>query len=176
VTPVSIPHASVNTGMAPAEQAVSTKLTGPGTFLHKEAHYILKQVERTKATVKSMARGISGHIRAGFSNTSYVDSVVPQVIHDYRERHPHVVLTPVQSVTASLVQALRNSEVDVAFLREPLCEEELSSELIVEEPLGAVIPASDSLASNRDLELAMKQRPPKDIIFRDSMPLFSHRY
>jgi len=130
------------------------ELTGSGTFLMQEARQILDHVERTKAAVQSLGRGTSGHIRVGFSNASYFNPVVSQVIHDYRERYPEVVLTPVQSVTASLVQSLHNAEVDVAFLRAPFDEEGLGSDLIVEEPLVAVIPAGHPLAGNTGLELA----------------------
>jgi DNA-binding transcriptional LysR family regulator len=129
------------------------ELTGPGTFLLKEARHILDQVERAKATVQSLARGTSGHIRVGFSNASYFNPVVSQVIHDYRERYPDVALTPVQSVTSSLVNALHEAEVDVAFLRAPFDDEGLGSELIVEEPMVAVIPASHALAGDRSIEL-----------------------
>jgi DNA-binding transcriptional LysR family regulator len=148
------------------------ELTEPGTFLLQEARQILDQVERTKATVLSLARGARGHLRVGFSNAAYFNPVVSRIIHDYRERYPDVVLTPMQGVTAGLVQALHNSEVDVAFLRAPYDEEGLGSDLIVEEPLVAVIPASHALAGARGLELAALARESFLLFPRDTSPGF----
>jgi DNA-binding transcriptional LysR family regulator len=148
------------------------ELTEPGMYLVTEARHILDQVERAKATVQSMARGTCGHIRVGFSNASYFNPVVSQVIHDYRERYPDVVLTPVQSVTASLVHALHRSDVDVAFLRAPFDEEGLGSDLIVEEPLVAVIPASHPLGTQRGLELASLAREAFLMFPRSTSPGF----
>jgi DNA-binding transcriptional LysR family regulator len=130
------------------------ELTASGGFLLKEARQILDHVEKTKIAVQGLARGTSGHIRVGFSNASYFNPVVSQIIHDYRERYPDVVLTPMQGVTADLVQALHGAKVDVAFLRAPFDDEGLGSDLVVEEPLVAVIPASHALAGARSLELA----------------------
>ena len=130
------------------------ELTEAGRFLLAEARQILDHVERTRAAVQGLARGTSGRIRVGFSNASYFNPVVSRVIHDFRERYPDVVLTPVQSVTAELVQALHEARVDVAFLRAPFDDDGLGSDLIVEEPLVAVIPEGHALAGSRGLALA----------------------
>ena len=148
------------------------ELTESGTFLLKEARLILDQVERTKIAVQGLARGTSGHIRVGFSNASYFNPVVSQVIRDYRERYPDVVLTPVQSVTAELVQALHEARVDVAFLRAPFDDAGLGSELIVEEPLVAVVPAIHALAAQREVALARLAREPFLMFPRTTSPGF----
>ena len=148
------------------------ELTAAGAFLLREARQILEQVERTKVAVQSLARGTSGHIRVGFSNASYFNPVVSRVIHEYRERYPEVVLTPLQSVTADLLQALHTSMVDVAFLRAPFDDERLGSELIVEEPLVAVVPASHALAKKRSLALTSLARESFLIFPRITSPGF----
>ncbi len=130
------------------------EMTEPGMFLLKEAREVLDQVDRMKASVQSLARGTSGHIRVGFSSASYFNPVVSQVIRAYREAYPEVALVPVQNVTAQLVQALRASTVDVAFLRAPFDDDGLGSDLIVEEPLVAVVPAMHPLAQQHEINLA----------------------
>jgi len=148
------------------------ELTEPGTFLLREARQVLDQVERARLAVQSLARGASGHIRVGFSNASYFSPVVSRVIRDYREHYPEVVLTPMQSVTADLVQALHGATVDVAFLRAPFDDEGLGSELIVEEPLVAVVPASNALANGRSLPLALLAREAFLLFPRSTSPGF----
>ena len=148
------------------------ELTEAGAFLVQEARQILEQVERAKVAVQGLARGTSGHIRVGFSNASYFNPVVSQVIRDYRERYPDVVLTPVQSVTAELVQSLHGAKVDVAFLRAPFDDEGLGSDLIVEEPLVAVVPATHALAGEHALGLAALAKEPFLLFPRFTSPGF----
>ena len=94
------------------------ELTEPGTLLLDEARQILEQVERTKANVRNRARGETGHIRVGFAGATYFQPRVPGLIQAYRRRYPGVVLSPVQSNTPHLVDALRNGSVDVVCLSE----------------------------------------------------------
>ncbi|MDY0746819.1 LysR family transcriptional regulator [Paucibacter sp. R3-3] len=148
------------------------ELTESGVFLLKEARLILNQVEHTKAAVQGLARGTSGHIRVGFSNASYFNPVVSQIICDFRERYPNVVLTPFQSVTAELVHALHEARVDVAFLRAPFDDDGLASELIVEEPLVAVVPEGHPLAAQRDTGLAALAKDPFLLFPRATSPGF----
>jgi len=148
------------------------EMTPSGNFLLKEAREILQHVERTMAAVQGLARGTSGHIRVGFSNASYFNPVVSQVIHDYRQRYPDVVLTPVQSVTADLVQALHEARVDVAFLRAPFDDEGLASDLLVEEPLVAVLPAGHPLAAKRRVALESLSKEPFLLFPRSTSPGF----
>src|SRR5258708_19379013 len=96
------------------------ELTEPGTLLLDETRQILEQVERTKADVRNRARGETGHIRVGFAGATYFQPRVPGLVQTYRRRYPDVLLSPVQSNTPHLVEALRNGSVDVAFVRPPL--------------------------------------------------------
>jgi len=148
------------------------ELTEAGAYLVPEARQILDQVERTKVAVQGLARGTCGHIRVGFSNASYFNPVVSQAIRDYRERFPDVVLTPVQSVTADLVKMLHETKIDVAFLRAPFDDDGLGSDLIVEEPLIAVIPTSHPLAKQAELDLAALAKEPFLLFPRPTSPGF----
>jgi len=148
------------------------QLTAAGAFLVPEARRILEQVERTKIAVQGLARGTRGHIRVGFSNASYFNAVVSQVIRDYRERFPDVVLAPVQSVTAELVKMLHASTIDVAFLRAPFDDDGLGSDLIVEEPLVAVVPATHPLVQYPEIHLAALAKEPFLMFPRASSPGF----
>ena len=93
------------------------ELTEPGTLLLDEARQILEQVERTKANVRNRSRGETGHIRVGFAGVTYFQPRVPRLVLAYRRRYPGVVLSPVQSNTPHLVEALRNGSVDVEIGR-----------------------------------------------------------
>src|SRR5258705_3550625 len=119
------------------------ELTEPGTLLLDEARQILEHVERTKANVQSRARGETGRIRVGFAGATYFQPRVPGLIQAYRECYPDVLLSPVQSNTPHLVEALRNGSLDVAFVRPPLGDGEgLTVHPLVQEPMRIVLPRS----------------------------------
>ncbi|MCA6111282.1 LysR family transcriptional regulator [Bradyrhizobium cenepequi] len=126
------------------------ELTETGMLLLDDARRILDQVERTKASVLSRARGESGGIHVGFAGATYFQPLVPGIIRAYRERYPGVLLSPQQSNTPQLVSELRTGEIDTAFIRPPISDsEELAILPLIEEPMLIVLPAVHSLA-NRD--------------------------
>jgi DNA-binding transcriptional LysR family regulator len=68
------------------------KLTESGALLLDEARRILDQVERTKAVVKTRARGETGHIPLGVAGATYVHRLVPGLVLADREHYPPIVV------------------------------------------------------------------------------------
>jgi DNA-binding transcriptional LysR family regulator len=131
------------------------ELTETGALLLDEARRILEQVERTKASVQRRARGETGRIHTGFAGATYFQPRVPAVIRAYRKRYPGVVLAPKQSNTPQLVADLRSGEIDVAFVRPPISDDEgLAVEPLVDEPMLVVLPKSHSHAGTRSIPLS----------------------
>ena len=133
----------------------SVVLTETGALLLDEARGILDQVERMKASVQSRARGETGHIHVGFAGATGFQRLVPGIIRAYRERYPSVLVSPEQSNTPLLIAGLRSGEIDVAFVRPPLSDDEgLAVEPLIEEPMVIVLPKMHPLADDRSIPLA----------------------
>jgi DNA-binding transcriptional LysR family regulator len=131
------------------------ELTEAGAFLLEDARRILDQVERAKAGVQSRARGEAGVIHLGFAGAVFFQPMVPNIVRAYRERYPGVVLSPEQSNTPRLVAALRSREIDVAFVRPPVGDEDdLAVEPLVEEPMVIVLPSSHPRAGDRSMPIS----------------------
>jgi len=131
------------------------ELTDAGTILLESALKIIDQVERAKADVQSRARGDTGHIHVGFAGATYFHSAVPALILSYRELYPNVQLSPAQSNTPQLIEALHNETVDVAFVRPPLGNDEgIAMRILAEEPMLIVLPLKHPRAGARSLPLA----------------------
>jgi DNA-binding transcriptional LysR family regulator len=112
-------------------------------------------VERTKANVRNRARGETGRIRVGFAGATYFQPRVPGLVQTYRRRYPGVVLSPVQSNTPDLVEAVQNGSVDVAFVRPPLGDgQSITVHPLVEEPMRIVLPSNHPQARKRFVSLA----------------------
>ena len=131
------------------------ELTESGVLLLEESRRILNHVERTKADVQSLARGATGHIRVGFACATYFQPLVLHIIRTFRERYPGVTLIPEQGVTPRLVTGLRGNELDAAFVWPPLDESSgLDLDVLIEEPLVAVLSSEHPLANDSSVELA----------------------
>jgi DNA-binding transcriptional LysR family regulator len=132
------------------------ELTEAGGLLLDEGRQILEQVERTKANVQSRARGDTGRIRVGFAGATYFEPRVPGLIQAYRERYPDVKLSPEESNTPYLTEALRNGAIDVAFVRPPIGDSEgITVQPFVEEPMRIVLPSKHPHARMRSVSLAV---------------------
>ena len=130
------------------------ELTESGALLLERARRILDEVEQTKTSVQSRARGETGRIRLGFAGGAYFQPLIPAMISAYRKQYPGVTLLPEQSNTPRLVTALHSGEIDVAFVRPRENEAEgLGIELIVDEPMLVVLPRTHRLARKRSVPL-----------------------
>jgi len=132
------------------------ELTESGALLLERARRILDDVEQTKISVQSRARGETGRIRLGFAGATHFQPLIPAMISAYRKQYPGVTLLPEQSNTLRLVTALHSGEIDVAFVRSPISENEaegLGIELIVDEPMLVVLPRAHRLVRKRSVPL-----------------------
>jgi DNA-binding transcriptional LysR family regulator len=131
------------------------ELTEAGAVLFESALRILDQVEHAKANAQNRARGETGHIHVGFAGATYFQPRVPEIIQAYRGLYPNVQLSPVQSNTPHLVEALRAGSVDVAFVRPPLSDGEgIAVQILVEEPMRIVLPSNHPRAEHPTLPVA----------------------
>jgi DNA-binding transcriptional LysR family regulator len=101
------------------------------------------------------ARGETGCIHLGFAGATCFQSLVPGIISAHRERYPSVLVSPEERNTPLLVAGLRSGEIDIAFIRPPLSDDEgLEVEPLVEEPMVIVLPESHPRAGDRSMPLA----------------------
>lgn len=135
--------------------ARGVELTEAGAVLLEEGRRILEQVERTKASVQSRARGDSGHLNVGFAGATYFQAQVPQTVQAYRALYPNVLLSPEQSNTPRLVAGLLDGSIDLAFIRPPLAEAAgIAVQALVDEPMRAVLPRGHPRAEDAAVPLA----------------------
>ena len=127
-----------------------TVLTEAGSTLLTEARRILEQAERAAELTRRAARGEQGQLVVG-APPSVMLSALPAVIRKYRRHYPGVQFTLRELSTSAIENALRSGEIDVGFLRETRPGPPLASQVIFEEPVVAVLPASHALAARKSL-------------------------
>jgi DNA-binding transcriptional LysR family regulator len=134
--------------------ARGVELTNAGKLMLEDARVILKQVETAKISVRRGARGETGHLNIGSSGGTYFHPLVPKIIREYRMNYPNVVLFPQASNTTLLIAQLRAGKIDIAFIRTPIAEsEDLTVELLVDEPTVMVVPTGHPLSRSPSVSL-----------------------
>jgi DNA-binding transcriptional LysR family regulator len=151
-----------------------TRLTPVGAVLLGEARALLARADRAVATVQAAVAGQTGELRVGFLN-SVANYLMPPVVREFRARHPGIVLEAHDLSIAKLVAGLRAGELDAGLTRPPLVDD-LETEVVLEEPVSAVVPEGHRLAGREELELAELADEPWVLTTRSSWPPWHRLY
>ena len=150
------------------------RLTPVGTVLLGEARTLLAQADRALGAVEATASGKTGELRVGFLN-SVANYLMPPMVRAFGERHPGMTLEAHELSIAELVAGLRTGELDAGLTRPPLVED-LEIEVVLEEPVSAVLPEGHPLAAREQLELADLADEPWVLTTRSSWPPWHRLY
>ena len=148
--------------------------TAVGEVLVREARAVLAQADRAVEAVRSAARGEQGELRVGFL-PSVANYLMPAVVRAFRERHPAIVLQTDDVPMAALVAGLREGRFDAGLSR-PSLSDDLAEEVVLREPVGAVLPEGHRLADRATLTLADLADEPWVLTPRSSYPPWHRKY
>lgn len=131
------------------------ELTEAGKAFHDLVRNIPDHVERASLVARRTARGESGALAVGYTNSSTLAPVFAGALQSYRRAYPGVALSLKESQTAQLIDGLLDGELDVVFVRPIEADaEHLKIRLISEEPLMAVLPNKHRAAKVSKLNLS----------------------
>jgi DNA-binding transcriptional LysR family regulator len=150
------------------------ELTDVGAVLLREARPVLARAERAAEAVRRAARGEQGELRVGFLST-VANYFMPPVVRAFRERHPGVTLHTEDLTIAALVAGLRDGTLDAGLSRPPLVDD-LATEIVLREPVAAVLPEGHPLADRAELTLADLADEPWVLTPRSSWPPWHKLY
>jgi DNA-binding transcriptional LysR family regulator len=149
-------------------------LTDVGAVLLREARPVLAQADRAVEAVRRAARGEQGALRVGFLS-SVANHVMPPIVRAFRARHPGIALETEDVAIGSLVEGLREGRLDAGLSRPPLVDD-LESEIVLREPVAAVLPEGHPLAGRDELTLADLADEPWVLTPRTSWPPWHRKY
>lgn len=95
----------------------SVSLTEAGKRLLKGCQRIFDETEHAIEETRRAARGEIGELRVGYSASLPFTSLLPSVLHDYRENHPHIQLQLSSLFSAEQYDALLAKQLDIGLLR-----------------------------------------------------------
>jgi DNA-binding transcriptional LysR family regulator len=137
------------------------ELTAAGEAFMQVVQGFPAQAERAMHAAKRAARGESGSLRVGFTNSAVFNPVVAVAVRSFRRAYPDVELLLEQLNTTGLVSAVTEGRLDAVFLRPGSAgSEDLHVRVLSEEPMVAVLPAGHAAAKTAEVDLAELRSDP----------------
>lgn len=136
-------------------------LTEAGSAFLSVAQHVPGQIERAVYEARRASRGEIGSLRVGYTGSAIYNPVVTAALRAFRRNYPDVELNLEEANTPRLAQGVADGVYDVAFLRPGAAGTgTLQEQMVVEEPMVAVIPAAHALASRDAVSLhALRNEP-----------------
>ncbi len=138
------------------------ELTDAGQTFLEGARSMLAILDSTIDSTRRTARGEQGRISVGCTSGAVTNSFVPRVIREFREVFPLVAVTLAEGYSNDHIERVRNSQIDVAFVRTEIANPEgLAVDLLQNDPDIVALPSGHVLAGRKtDRDKAM---PLKDL-------------
>lgn len=131
-----------------------TELTVAGRTLQEHADRLLQRAANLQQTMKDLVAGEAGHLRIG--SIEPVASVhLPAILVQFCQEHPQVRLTFEVGVTQVICQHVATGMLDLAICSPPNANLGLTFELLFQDPISLLIPATYHLAALDEVPAAL---------------------
>ena len=150
------------------------ELTEVGRALLDEARPLVAQADQAFDRVRRAAVGERQLLTIGFL-PSVANYVVPPLVRAFTTTHPDIALSTEDLPIAALVDGLRSGRLDAGLTRPPLVDD-LATEVVLSEPVAAVLPTGHRLAAADSLELADLAAEPWVLTARSSWEPWHEKY
>ena len=143
------------------------ELTEAGESFYEDACQILALSDAALEKTKGIARGLNGRLSLGITSSDAFHPQIFSLLQQFQQSYPGVTLHQVEGNMATLMGALGEAELDIAFVRLP-CESSKAFNLriIDQEPMVIALARSHPLSSHRELTLEqdrLMQRPAREL-------------
>jgi LysR family transcriptional activator of glutamate synthase operon len=148
----------------------NVKLTPAGKLFLEHAESALKAIDHAKSQIDEYLDPERGTIKIGFP-TSLASHFLPTVISEFKEKYKHIKFHLRQGSYKFLIDALKNMEIDIAFIGPvPKDDSDISGYVLFSESICALLPVNHPLASRQKLHLTDLQDE-EFILFPEGMIL-----
>jgi DNA-binding transcriptional LysR family regulator len=147
------------------------ELTEAGRTLLGEAKAILLHTEHAAHAARRSQRAHAGRLVVGLA--PWVDfSIVPAIIRTFGDRHPDVQLQVLELSGLDQILALRETRLQVGFLRPPVHDRELTLERVLAEPLVVAFAEGHRVGGWRRVPARALADEPQIVVSRPRAPMY----
>ena len=126
------------------------ELTAAGKVLKQQAPLVFEQLNRALDLTRQTGRGQLGELEIGMISSVMV-GVLPRALNRFRERYPEVTWRLHEMTPAAQLTALKEKRIDTCVFRVGTDDPDLRNELLIYEPIRAVLPIGHPLAARATL-------------------------
>jgi len=130
------------------------KLSAAGQLFLGDARRILQEVNEATARAARVARGQSGTLRVGFTESASWRGVVPESFRRFREMQPDAELQLQPEPSLVQLEAIRSGRLDAGFVfNMPKADPELDGRPVASERIDLAVPTSHPLTKLKQVRL-----------------------
>lgn len=138
----------------------SVQLTAAGQQFLQDARLVLQQVDQAADKAARLHRGDEGEIRIGFTSSAPFITVVSDALFTFRQRFPAVHIQMQEINTRQQLAPIGDGRLDLGVMRNTLLPETLDHQLLLREPMYALVHRAHRLAGRPKIALSdLAQEP-----------------
>ncbi len=128
------------------------ELTQAGIYLKTELTRSFKRIDEVLKHAKLLNDGIDGNLKLGYVGSA-MQRIIPELLLEFRKKHPNVLFTLNELDNTKQIQALLNQEIDVGFVRIERVPRGINIQPLLEETFSLVLPKAHKIdeANFKDL-------------------------
>ncbi len=138
----------------------SVSLTPAGRQFLADSRQILSQVDDAVGRAARLHQGETGDLRIGFTSSAPFITAVSDTLSSFRQRYPDVHIQTREINTREQIAPLNEGNLDLGLMRNTLLPDTLAWQVILREPLLAMIHRDHPLAAKVGVSLAELAREP----------------
>ncbi|MFH8134545.1 LysR family transcriptional regulator [Pantoea osteomyelitidis] len=131
----------------------SVQLTAAGAQFLPDARAILQQVEQASERAARLHRGEEGELRIGFTSSAPFIGLVSDALYHFRLRWPAVHIRMQEINTRQQLAPLHEGRLDLGIMRNTPLPADLRYQLLLREPLCAVVHWAHPLADAEQISI-----------------------
>lgn len=138
----------------------SVQLTAAGQQFLQDARLVLQQVDQAADKAARLHRGDEGEIRIGFTSSAPFITAVSDALFTFRQRFPAVHIQMQEINTRQQLAPLGDGRLDLGVMRNTILPETLDHQLLLREPMYALVHRAHRLAGRERIALSdLAQEP-----------------
>lgn len=146
------------------------QLSEAGRIFLQEARSILQYTDRAIELARQAARAEAGLMTMGLI-PGVEAKIFPRVLPVLRVKYPDIELAFRSLTSPQQLQALQDGAINVGFMRPPIDDPEIATELVLNEKILAILPANHHLAKLKRIPVRALSAVPFLEVSKNTAPL-----
>jgi len=148
------------------------ELTNEGEVFLKEARKILQMVERACEFTSQAKRGEIGRLVIGYYGSA-IFNVLPRLMAEFKARYPSAELSIHNMNKGEQIQALRDHNIHIGFIRYVGDEPDIVTKTILREPIQVALPVNHPFAEAQSISIDELAKEPMVVFPHSPRPSFA---